>query len=323
MAENLRQRVAEKRARVDDGPPVGSEAEAEYDAHEAAEMAEQHDYDPERGEDAGEPGVADEPVPHVITPHVITTYSPEAIRAVTVPDPHDVPVQVAVARVMAEVRGVGKHDRNQAQNFNFRGIDAVMNAVGPALRNHGVIVMPSLLDATYRDVQTSTGKPTREITVRVKYTFVGPKGDFLTTTVPGEAMDSGDKGTAKAMSVAMRIALLQALCLPTDEPDPDHSVYERAPEPEHPADAARRALLAAAKEEQLDWVAVRKCFRDRYGDPLAAHGDAGEIRAFTSELMANHAEWLAPYLAPQNPPQGQTNTQAAQNGAAATNGAPK
>jgi hypothetical protein len=42
-------------------------------------------------------------------------------------------------------------------------------------------------------------------------------------------MDSGDKATAKAMSVAMRTALLQALCLPTDEPDPDATSYERAP----------------------------------------------------------------------------------------------
>ncbi len=42
-------------------------------------------------------------------------------------------------------------------------------------------------------------------------------------------MDGGDKATAKAMSVAFRIALLQALALPTSEPDPDSSSYERSP----------------------------------------------------------------------------------------------
>lgn len=41
-------------------------------------------------------------------------------------------------------------------------------------------------------------------------------------------MDSGDKATAKAMSVAFRTALLQALCLPTDEIDPDAESYERS-----------------------------------------------------------------------------------------------
>jgi hypothetical protein len=46
--------------------------------------------------------------------------------------------------------------------------------------------------------------------------------------VLGEAMDSGDKAVAKAMSVAFRIALLQALALPTDEPDPDSYSYERS-----------------------------------------------------------------------------------------------
>ena len=42
-------------------------------------------------------------------------------------------------------------------------------------------------------------------------------------------MDGGDKATAKAMSVAFRIALLQALALPTSEPDPDSTSYERSP----------------------------------------------------------------------------------------------
>jgi len=41
-------------------------------------------------------------------------------------------------------------------------------------------------------------------------------------------MDSGDKATAKAMSVAFRTALLQSLSLPTDEVDPDATSYERS-----------------------------------------------------------------------------------------------
>ncbi len=41
-------------------------------------------------------------------------------------------------------------------------------------------------------------------------------------------MDSGDKATAKAMSVAYRIALIQALNAPTGDPDPDTQTYERS-----------------------------------------------------------------------------------------------
>ena len=55
----------------------------------------------------------------------------------------------------------------------------------------------------------------------------GVDGSTLTATVAAEAWDTGDKATPKAMSVAFRTALLQALALPTDEPDPDSHTYVR------------------------------------------------------------------------------------------------
>lgn len=141
-----------------------------------------------------------------------------------------VTVVQALAAVMEDVREVRKDDRNQQQGYAFRGIDAVVNACGPALRRHGVVVVPLLEEVNYRDVQTSTGKPSRECTVKVRYRFYGPSssGDFIDCVTPGESMDFGDKGAPKAMSVAFRIALLQALCLPTDDPDPDAQSYERS-----------------------------------------------------------------------------------------------
>jgi hypothetical protein len=75
----------------------------------------------------------------------------------------------------------------------------------------------------------------------------------LTCRTPGEAFDSGDKSTAKAMSVAYRTALLQALTLPTDEPDPDETVEELAPRqqngngPAQQADPWRTELTAAER----------------------------------------------------------------------------
>jgi hypothetical protein len=133
----------------------------------------------------------------------------------------------ALAAVMEDVRAVGKGERNTQQNYNFRGIDAVVNAAGPALRKHGVVVVPLVEDINYRDVQTSTGKASRECTVKVRYRFHGPAGDHIDCVTPGESMDFGDKGAPKAMSVAFRIALLQALCLPTTDTDPDAQQYER------------------------------------------------------------------------------------------------
>lgn len=142
------------------------------------------------------------------------------------------------AAVMEEVQAVKKTGHNAAQNFNFRGVDAVVNAAGPAMRKHGVMAIPSLKEASYRDIEVGKNRTQmREVTVKVKYCLVGIKGDVFEHpdpdfgVVPGESMDSGDKGTAKAMSVAERIFLLQALMIPTDEPDPDESSYERAAKP--------------------------------------------------------------------------------------------
>lgn len=137
-------------------------------------------------------------------------------------------IHAALADVMADVQAVAKKDRNNHQKFMFRGIDAVVNAVGPALRKHRVVVTPEVVSANYETVATSTGKASTACRLVVSYVFRGPAGDTISATVAGEAWDSGDKATPKAMSVAFRTALLQALALPTDEPDPDEHVYERA-----------------------------------------------------------------------------------------------
>jgi len=169
-------------------------------------------------------------------------------------------VHEALADVMEEVRSVGKTERNTHQNYNFRGIDAVVNAVGPALRKHRVVIIPSVLD--YKSENVAVGRNNtqmRSVTVTVQYTFVGPEGDSLSAVSVGESMDSGDKATPKAMSVALRTCMLQALMLPTDEPDPDSYSYDLVVSEEFVADdpsswpnsltvaQAKKAFLSACK----------------------------------------------------------------------------
>ena len=171
-------------------------------------------------------------------------------------------VHEALAKVMDEVRAVEKRDRNTHQNFSFRGVDAVVNAVGPVLRKHGVVVMPSHVMQTHEQVEVG-GKRTlmESVHVTVTYTFYGPEGDHISCEVAGAAMDAGDKATPKAMSVAFRTALLQALCLPTDEPDPDSQTYERSPELSLEDELAKLdEVIAAAKKAGLegDYDATRE-----------------------------------------------------------------
>lgn len=132
-----------------------------------------------------------------------------------------------LAKVMRSVDHVGKGDFNSHQKFNFRGIDGVLNAVGPALREHNVVVYPRLHDVAYEEVKTSGGKASTACRVVVDYIFASVDGSTVETRVAAESWDTGDKAMPKAMSVAMRTALIQALALPTDEPDPDSFTYTR------------------------------------------------------------------------------------------------
>jgi hypothetical protein len=141
----------------------------------------------------------------------------------------NLPIAQALSEIMKAVGGIAKKDRNQAQGFNFRGIDSVVNAVSPALQKFGVVVVPSVEEYDYQTVEIGRNRTAMgHVRVKVTYTFIGVNGDTIKATVVGEAMDSGDKATAKAMSVAFRTALLQSLSLPTDEVDPDATSYERS-----------------------------------------------------------------------------------------------
>lgn len=136
----------------------------------------------------------------------------------------------AMNEVMKEVGAVRKNERNTHQNFNFRGIDSVINAVSPAFRKHGIFCTPSVISSEYESVQVGQNRTVMgHARVMVTYTFHATDGSQVSATVSAESMDSGDKATAKAMSVAYRTALLQTLCLPTDDADPDADTYERSP----------------------------------------------------------------------------------------------
>lgn len=139
--------------------------------------------------------------------------------------------QTAIATIQAVMRdaqALGKGERNAQQGFNFRGVDAVMNLIGPLLRKHGAFIVPELVSHRYETAQQEGKRGPQYVTrsvVTVAYHWHGPDGSSITGTVAGEAFDYGDKATSKAMSVAFRTYLLQTLTLPTNEPDPDTFSY--------------------------------------------------------------------------------------------------
>lgn len=125
--------------------------------------------------------------------------------------------------------GIKKDSVNQHQRFNFRGIDAVYNALAPALVKHKLVILPRMTERTVEERASARGGALFYVTVRAEFDFVSSEdGSKHTVVTYGEAMDSGDKATNKAMSIAYKYAAFQAFCIPTEETsiDPDAEVHE-------------------------------------------------------------------------------------------------
>ena len=111
-----------------------------------------------------------------------------------------------ISAVMAEIGSIGKESRNSQQGFMYRGIDAVMNAINPALIKHKLFVVPEVLSQRREERQTAKGGNLIYSVCTIKYTFYAEDGSSVSATVIGEGMDSGDKATNKAMRVAFKYA---------------------------------------------------------------------------------------------------------------------
>lgn len=133
----------------------------------------------------------------------------------------------AISNVMAEIGAIGKEKKNLQQGFMYRGIDDVMNALQPALVKHKVFIAPEVISEQREERTTQKGGVLFYTRLEVSYKFYTVDGSFIETKVIGEAMDSGDKATNKAMSIAYKYACFQVFCIPTEEmQDPDADAHE-------------------------------------------------------------------------------------------------
>jgi len=141
-----------------------------------------------------------------------------------------VKVYQAINSVQADLSSVGitKDRRNQAQGYSFRGIDDCYNAVAPLLAKHGLCILPRVLSRDVREVTNAKGTLLFYTAVTVEYDFVSAEdGSKHTISMFGEAMDSGDKATNKAMSAAYKYAVMQAFSIPTEgDNDTENNTHE-------------------------------------------------------------------------------------------------
>ncbi len=127
-----------------------------------------------------------------------------------------------IATVMQKINAIAKGRKNQQQGFSYRGIDDVMNELHPIMAGCGLFVVPTVLNETRTEGKSSRGGSLYYTRLTIKFTFYASDGSNVEAVVIGEAMDSGDKASNKALSIGLKYAMLQVFCIPTeDEKDPD------------------------------------------------------------------------------------------------------
>lgn len=168
----------------------------------------------------------------------------------------------AITKITGELArvGIAKGRKNQQQGYSFRGIDDVYSALAHLLAENNLIISPTVLQRVVSEYETKQGGRMINVALEIRYEFISSiDGSVHYSKVWGEAMDSADKATNKAMSAAYKTLCLQIFCVPTEgeSPDADNTTHE----------IASKSVKAAEKkprEKEVDLLAEAKAFREKF-----------------------------------------------------------
>ena len=140
----------------------------------------------------------------------------------------------AIPMAMQKVGAIGKDstatNNSGKQMYKFRGIDAVYNALNPVMAELGLFICPEVLEQTREERKSVSGANLIYSVLKIRFTMYAPDGSNVSCVVIGEGMDSGDKASNKAMSIALKYACFELFMIPTEEMvDPDAEVHNVAP----------------------------------------------------------------------------------------------
>lgn len=203
----------------------------------------------------------------------------------------------AIIGVMSDIGVIGKEKKNAQQGFKYRGVDDVMNALQPVMVQHGLFVVPEIIDQKREERQTNRGGNLIYSVCTVRYTFYAKDGSSVQCVVVGEGMDSGDKATNKAMSIAFKYACFQVFCIPTEEmKDPDAEVHTVAPREEPKIAAAtdkanevKKLLVKISGDKTIAQQVWNEQYKQDAGDVVKMNAALIELKDKLKQIEAmNH-----------------------------------
>ena len=207
-------------------------------------------------------------------------------------------VYKAIAAVQGELAktGIAKSRRNQqGSGYNFRGIDDVYAALSPLLSSHGLVIIPRMTEREVIERTSKSGGALFYTTVKADFDFVSSvDGSVHTACTYGEAMDSGDKSTNKAMSAAYKYAAFLTFAIPTEgDNDADATTHDVAPANDH---KPREKLAGPYTSKTALWTAYKQFVRE-----VESCGDGDQYAALIADkdsaALIEQVERDAPSLA--------------------------
>ncbi len=169
----------------------------------------------------------------------------------------------AVTRALGRA-GIGKNRENKNQHYRFRGIDDIYNALNGELADANLCIIPRVIAREVAERTSQGGGALFYVTIHAEYDIVSAlDGSMHTASAYGEAMDSGDKATNKAMSAAYKYMAMQLFCIPTEgDNDADSTTHEV------------QARGATYNQEAQDEQVFASRLAQKKGTPAPANGSA-------------------------------------------------
>jgi len=161
--------------------------------------------------------------------------APPAVQASAptsnIASPED-PIRLNLRQKLAEVRRrigyVQKRGRNERHNYSYVTAADIAGAVGDILAELGIIVVPRLESISHEPARTGRTDGEHLTHVVMSYSFVDvDTAEEIAVKVAGEGVDAGDKAPYKAMTGALKYALLQSFLLATGDDPEDERVDAR------------------------------------------------------------------------------------------------
>lgn len=139
-----------------------------------------------------------------------------------------------IPKIMSELGAIGKERKNTHQNYSFRGIEDMYNAINPLLVKNGVFCVPQVVEYFTETFPSKTGATSFRVLLKMNHRFYADDGSYIEVMTMGEGIDTSDKASNKATSAAMKYAFIELFSIPTEDVvdgDEDHPEVDGGSKP--------------------------------------------------------------------------------------------